>query len=67
MVALMAPQVGVPADVIATWLGRAHAGVTPVTPAIAANQQLVADLFYREKLIPRPVTVAGQVWSWQRK
>ncbi|WUR12688.1 sulfonate ABC transporter substrate-binding protein [[Empedobacter] haloabium] len=67
MIALMAPQVGVPADVIATWLGRAHAGVTPVTPAIAANQQRVADLFYREKLIPRPVTVAGQVWSWQRR
>ncbi|AVR98671.1 sulfonate ABC transporter substrate-binding protein [Pseudoduganella armeniaca] len=67
MVALMAPQVGVAPDVIATWLGRAHAGVTPVTPAIAANQQQVADLFYREKLIPRPVTVAGQVWNWQRK
>lgn len=67
MVAMMAPQVGVPPDVIATWLGRAHAGVTPVTAAIAANQQRVADLFYREKLIPRPVTVAGQVWSWQRR
>jgi len=66
MVALMAPQVGVAPDVITTWLGRAHAGVTPVTPAIVANQQKVADLFYQEKLIPRPVTIAGHTWTWQR-
>ncbi len=67
MVALMVPQVGVPADVITTWLGRAHAGVTPITPEIVANQQRVADLLYREKLIPKPVTVAGHTWLWQRR
>jgi len=62
----MAPQVGVPPDVITTWLGRAHAGMTPVTPQIVANQQEVADLFYQEKLIPQPVTIAGQTWTWPR-
>jgi sulfonate transport system substrate-binding protein len=67
MVAMMAPQVGVPPDVIQTWLGRQTAGVVPVDARILANQQKVADLFYREKLIPRPVTVAGQAWTWQRR
>jgi sulfonate transport system substrate-binding protein len=66
MVAMMAPQVGVPPDVIATWLGRQKAGVVPVDAAIVANQQKVADLFYKEKLIPRPVTIAGQTWTWPR-
>lgn len=67
MVAMMAPQVGVPPDVIATWLGRQTAGVVPVDAAIVANQQKVADLFYREKLIPRPVTIATQAWTWQQR
>lgn len=66
MVALMAPQVGVPADVVATWLGRSQSGTTPVTPEIADSQQKVADLLYREKVIPRPVTIAGHVWTWKR-
>jgi len=65
MIALMAPQVGVPQDVIATWLGRARAGAMPVTPEIARSQQQVADLLYREKVIPRPVTIAGHVWTWK--
>ena len=67
MVALMAPQVGVPPDVIATWLGRQKAGVVPVGADVVANQQKIADLFYREKLIPRPVTIADQVWTWRRR
>ncbi len=67
MVAMMAPQVGVAPDVIATWLGRQRAGVVPMDAAIVANQQKVADLFYREKLIPRPVTIATQAWTWQRR
>lgn len=67
MIEMMAPQVGVSKDVIATWLGRAHAGTMPVTPEIAASQQKVADLLYREKVIPKPVNIAGQVWTWKRK
>lgn len=67
MIALMAPQVGVVPDVVATWLGRATSGAMPVTPEIVASQQKVADLLYREKLIPRAVTIAGHVWSWKRR
>jgi sulfonate transport system substrate-binding protein len=66
MIVLMAPQVGVPVDVIATWLARTRAGTMPVTKEIEASQQRVADLLYREKLIPHPVTIAGHVWNWKR-
>lgn len=65
--ALMAPQVGLAPDVVATWLGRATAGTMPVTPDIVASQQEVADLLYREKLIPRPVIIEGHVWTWKRR
>ena len=62
----IAIEVGVAPDVMTTWLGRQTAGVVPVDAAIVANQQKVADLFYKEKLIPRPVTIAGQTWTWPR-
>ncbi|HEX8611354.1 MAG TPA: sulfonate ABC transporter substrate-binding protein [Telluria sp.] len=66
MVAMLAPQVGVTPDVIETWLSRSRAGVVPVDAAIVANQQRVADLFYQEKLIPKPVTISGKTWEWKR-
>lgn len=65
MVAMLAPQVGVTPDVIETWLGRSRAGVVPVSAEILANQQRVADLFYQEKLIPKPVVLAGRGWTWE--
>lgn len=67
MVDMLAPQVGVGPDVIETWLARSKAGVVPVSAEIAANQQRVADLFYEEKLIPKPISIAGRVWTWQPK
>ncbi len=65
MVAMLAPQVGVTPDVIETWLSRSRAGVVPVSAEILANQQRVADLFYQEKLIPKPVVLAGRGWTWK--
>lgn len=67
MVAMLGPQVGVGPDVIETWLARTRAGVVPVSADIAANQQRVADLFFEEKLIPKKIVIAGQVWTWQPK
>ena len=64
MVTMLAPQVGVTPDVIETWMKRGRAGAIPVDAAIVANQQKVADLFYQEKLIPKPVTIAGHTWTW---
>ena len=50
-----------------TWQARTRYGAVPVTADIVASQQRVADLFYQQKLIPKPVTVAGSVWRWQPK
>jgi sulfonate transport system substrate-binding protein len=65
--ASLAQQTGLPADIVSTWLARTRFGATPVTPAIVANQQRVADLFYEQKLIPKPVNIASRVWTWQPK
>jgi sulfonate transport system substrate-binding protein len=64
---LLTRQTGVPADIVATWMGRSRFGATPVTPDIVANQQRVADLFYQQKLIPKAVNIASRVWTWQPK
>jgi sulfonate transport system substrate-binding protein len=63
--AILAPQMGLPADIVETWQRRTHYGAVPVSPAITANQQRVADLFYQQKLIPKAVNIASHVWMWQ--
>lgn len=42
---------------------RPPSPVAPLTPAIAADQQRVADAFVQLGLIPKPVTVAEIVWQ----
>jgi sulfonate transport system substrate-binding protein len=37
---------------------------TPMTDAVAEEQQEVADRFYRLGLIPKPVVVRDIVWKW---
>ena len=62
--AILAPQMGLPVPIVATWQRRTRYGAVPVSPAIAANQQRVADLFFQQGLLPKAVTVAGNVWPW---
>jgi sulfonate transport system substrate-binding protein len=64
---VLTQQTGVPADIVTIWMQRSRFGATPVTPEIIANQQRVADLFYQQKLIPKPVNVASRVWIWHPK
>jgi sulfonate transport system substrate-binding protein len=33
-------------------------GIQPITPAIAAEQQKIADAFHALKLIPKPIRIA---------
>lgn len=54
---------GVPLAVQARTAERGEFLVTPLTPAIVATQQAVADRFAALKLIPRPITVAERVWA----
>jgi hypothetical protein len=65
MIDMMAPQVGVPKEVIAAWLGCAHAGAIPVTADIAASQQRSPTCRTAKKSF-RARDTAGHVWFWRR-
>jgi sulfonate transport system substrate-binding protein len=56
-------SVGLPAPVLLTSFNRATYGVSKITPAVLADQQKVADTFYKLHLIPSPVNVSGAAWS----
>lgn len=56
--ALIAPLQGLDVAVVETSLKRYRFGVVPLTPAVAAEQQKVADTFYELKLIPKPIRIA---------
>lgn len=62
---VLAQQTGLSRDIALVWVGRTRFGATAVTPEIVANQQRVADLFFEQKLIPKPVSIASRVWAWQ--
>jgi sulfonate transport system substrate-binding protein len=54
---------GLDAGVVSSFLQRRPpSSVRPLTPAVVADQQRVADAFHRLGLIPRPVKVADIVW-----
>jgi sulfonate transport system substrate-binding protein len=56
--ALVAPLQGLDVAVVETSLKRYRYGVVPLTPAVAAEQQKVADTFFDLKLIPKAVRIA---------
>jgi sulfonate transport system substrate-binding protein len=55
---LVAPLQGLDVAVVETSLKRYRYGVAPLTPAVAAEQQKVADTFFELKLIPKAVRIA---------
>jgi sulfonate transport system substrate-binding protein len=59
----IASSIGLPAPVMLTSFNRAVYGVGNITPAVLADQQKIADLFYKLHLIPTPITVANAAWS----
>ncbi|WP_295550103.1 sulfonate ABC transporter substrate-binding protein [uncultured Pseudacidovorax sp.] len=48
---------GLPRPVVDTTFGRVQFGTGPITRAILAEQQQIADTFYALKLIPKPIKV----------
>ncbi|MCE4537055.1 sulfonate ABC transporter substrate-binding protein [Pelomonas sp. P7] len=56
--AVIAPLQGLEPEVVEKSLTRYQFGVKPLTPAIAAEQQKIADAFHALGLIPRPIRVA---------
>jgi sulfonate transport system substrate-binding protein len=59
----LAPSIGLPVPVILTSLQRQKYGVVKVSAAVLADQQKIADTFYKLHLIPSPITVADAAWS----
>ena len=54
---------GVPPAILKVWFTRQKYGVGPMTAAIIADQQHIADTFAAQHLIPRPIVVAQAVLS----
>ena len=58
---LIAPLQGLPLDVVELALRRYEFNVKPITPAVAADQQKIADTFFDLKLIPKAIKVSDAV------
>ncbi|HSW04194.1 sulfonate ABC transporter substrate-binding protein [Aquabacterium sp.] len=56
--ALIGPLQGLDVDVVELSLRRYPFGVVPVTAAVGAEQQKIADAFHALKLIPKPIRIA---------
>ena len=61
----IAPLQGLPVDVVELALRRYEFNVKPITPAVAAGQQQIADTFFALKLIPKPIKVSDAVVAAQ--
>ena len=59
----LAPQLGVPVPVLALATGRRRYTAVPVDAGIVAEQQRIADTFFRLKLIPRQIQVRDAVFK----
>lgn len=55
--AIIAPQQGLATEVVELSLTRYQFGVKPVTAAVAAEQQKIADVFHQLGLIPKPIRI----------
>jgi sulfonate transport system substrate-binding protein len=56
--AFLAPQIGLDLRITEIAASRFAYGIKPITPAVAAEQQKIADAFHALKLIPRPIRIA---------
>ncbi len=61
--AIIAPLQGLDADVVEVNLRRYGYGVVPLTDAVIAEQQKIADAFHELKLIPKPIAVRDAAWK----
>jgi sulfonate transport system substrate-binding protein len=59
----IAPLQGLPLEVAELSLNRYEFGVVPLSDAVIAGQQGIADTFHELKLIPKPVNVREASWK----
>ena len=55
---LLAPQIGLPAEITEIAAGRFAYGIKPISPAVAVEQQKIADAFFELKLIPKSIRIS---------
>jgi sulfonate transport system substrate-binding protein len=60
---LFGPRMGIPTTVLEVSLARMGYGVRPVTEAVMAEQQRIADAFHRVGLLPKPIVVRDAAWG----
>jgi len=56
--AIIAPQQGLAPEVVELSLTRYQFGVKPLTAAVAADQQKIADTFFSLQLIPKAIRIS---------
>ena len=56
--AQLSPSVGLPASVLAVSLKREAYGILPISDAVIASQQRIADTFFGLGLLPKAITVS---------
>ncbi|RCJ26545.1 ABC transporter substrate-binding protein [Nostoc sp. ATCC 43529] len=56
-VKLIAPHLKIDEDILTTMVSRRNYGLRPITPEIMENQQKIADLFAKEKIIPKSINI----------
>jgi sulfonate transport system substrate-binding protein len=59
----ISPSIGLPTPVLNTWFKRQKYGVNKITPAILADQQKIADTFFKLGLIPSRIDVTQAAWT----
>jgi sulfonate transport system substrate-binding protein len=56
--AFLGPQIGLDAGIAELAASRFGYGIKPITPAVAAEQQKIADAFFELKLIPKAIRIS---------
>jgi sulfonate transport system substrate-binding protein len=56
--AVLSPQIGLSAEITEVAASRFAYGIRPISPAVAAEQQKIADAFFELKLIPKAIRVS---------
>lgn len=57
VVKLTIPHLKIDEDILKTMVERRTYGLRPITPENMENQQKIADLFAKEKVIPKPINI----------
>jgi sulfonate transport system substrate-binding protein len=57
----LSPSIGIPAPILEVALGRQSYGVKPLDAAVVAEQQRIADTFFKLGLLPKAIDVASVV------